>query len=326
MKRNLWIFGWAILLAGLVLTGCEKNVATILDDDAELEELVLDDENDYLFDWGIDDGSEDNLFSLNFDVSTMNGFSKPSAPIENVVRFGRLIKQRYPRTVIYRRTARDSALLFLERVLEGRFLIASRIGSDSSNADSMVIYRKPLRHIVRRKAIFTRRMPNSQGRRGWKLAAISLGQGNSPRATIRIHKLLVINAQGDSLVFTDPLKTMMHIPDEIPRFSRGEEVIVQVFLENSTSNPVYHPETGASETVILHYRRTRNKHGRTLFRFVGTNEEGWNVYQGNWKVQEAPRVYHVIVDVIDNGTIFDSDPETYPYNSVTWSSPYIVER
>ncbi|NOX37846.1 MAG: hypothetical protein GXO78_09955 [Calditrichaeota bacterium] len=326
MKRHLLMFGLSILIAGILFVGCEKNVTTILDEEAELEELVLDEENDYLFDWGIDDGSEDNLFSLNFRMSYPDGFNKPLTPIENVVRFGRIIKQRYPRTIIYRRTARDSALLFLERVLEGRFVIMSRIGSDSSNADSMVVYRKPLRHIVRRKAVFVPRTENPQGRRGWKLKAISLGQGNSPRSTIRIQKLVVINTAGDSLVFTDPLKTMMQIPEDIPRFSRGEEVTVQVYLTNNTSHPVYHPDTGATETVILHYSRSRKKRGRKLFTFMGTNEDGVNIYQGTWKVQEAPRVYHVIVDVIDNGTIFDSDPEMYPYNSVTWSCPYIVER
>lgn len=326
MKRNLLVFGLTIFIAGVVFMGCEKNATTVLDEEAELEELVLDEENDYLFDWGIDDGSEDNLFSLNFRVSGVEGYNKPQAPIENVVRFGRIIQQRYPRTIIYRRTDRDSARLFYERVLEGRFVIMSRIGSDSRNADSMVIYRKPLRHLVRRKAVFVRRAENQRGRRGWKLTAISLGQGNSPQTTIRIQKLVVINTTGDSLVFTDPLNTLMQIPQGIPHFSRGEEVTVQVYLTNHTRNPVYHPDTGASETVILHYRRSRRKHGRKLFTFMGTNEDGVNVYQGTWTVQEAPRVYHVIVDVIDNGTIFDSDPELYPYNSVTWSCPYIVER
>jgi hypothetical protein len=53
-------------------------------------------------------------------------------------------------------------------------------------------------------------------------------------------------------------------------------------------------------------------------------EEGMNVYEGNWVVGQWPGIHHAVIDIIDNGTIFDDDINTYPYNSTTWSTPYKV--
>jgi hypothetical protein len=53
-------------------------------------------------------------------------------------------------------------------------------------------------------------------------------------------------------------------------------------------------------------------------------DNGQNVYQGTWVVRDRFRVHHAVIDVIDNGSIFDDDVNLYPYNSVTWSTPYLV--
>ncbi len=331
MKRTMYVF--ALLIGvGLIFTSCQKNVGDVLDDEAELEQIVNDESSefeDYLMDYGIDDESEDNLFGMSR-MTAPFGLSKTLEPINNVFRFGRVITDRYARRVVFEQTAAhpDTARLYLERVLLGRFIIVEKFDSnDTTNADTVAIYRKPLKHIVRRRALFAKRAPENRPRvRNWRLIAISPGQGNSPGATVRIMKVEVYPENGDSLTFDTPLKPMMRVPDGLPQFDRGEMVTVRVYVENTSSNPVINPRTNSTELVMLHYARRRGSHHRKLFDFVGTDPEtGFNIYEGTWQVQErGPRVYHAIIDVIDSGTIFDSDADAYPYNSATWSCPYIV--
>jgi hypothetical protein len=63
-----------------------------------------------------------------------------------------------------------------------------------------------------------------------------------------------------------------------------------------------------------------------MFSYAGQDDEGNNVYKGQWTIGQWPGVHHAAIDVIDNGTIFDDDINTYPYNSTTWSTPYKVLR
>ncbi len=331
MKRTMYLLTLLIGL-GLIFTSCQKNISEVVDDETELEQIVNDENSDfedYLMDYGIDDESEDNLFGFSREGSPF-GFNKVMEPINNVFRFGRVITERYARRIVFEQTPAhpDTARLYMERVLMGRFVIVEKFDSnDTTNADTVAIYRKPLKHVVRRRALFAKRANDNRPRaRGWRLIAISPGQGNSPGATVRIAKVVVIPENGDSLVFDSPLRPMMSVPDGLPIFDRGETVTVRVLVENTSDNPVINPRTNSTELVMLHYARRRGNHHRKLFEFVGTDPEtGLNVYEGTWQVQErGPRVYHAIVDVIDSGTIFDSDADAYPYNSATWSCPYIV--
>ena len=132
---------------------------------------------------------------------------------------------------------------------------------------------------------------------------------------------------GDFIVFTDPLNTFLNLPDDIPTFSIGELITIKVLLENTTSNPVLDPNgSGATETALLHFGCNRHHRARKRFDFVGTDPNtGYNMYKGTWHVGQQPfRIRHAIIDAIDNGTIYDNDPNAFPYNSTTWSTPYRV--
>lgn len=185
--------------------------------------------------------------------------------------------------------------------------------------------------MVKRKAIFVKRHLNDHisdnpGRGRWRLQAVTLGAGAShPVRTIQIHEVVIYHSSGDSIVFTNPLETFLTVPDDIPTFDQGEMVMIRIKLENGTPNPVI-GQDGATETLLLHYGRNIHNHARKRFTFVGTDPStGYNVYEGSWQVGPQPfRLRHAIVDAIDNGTIYDDDASTYPYNSATWSSPYRV--
>lgn len=253
-----------------------------------------------------------------------SSFGKVFTPIDSVKRFGRKVLQR-PRRVItdVQRIGPDTIRVFTAREFVGQFVIFSK--PDDS---TVVRYTKPLRHVVRRVALYVRRNPNEvTGRRGWELAEVSLGQGNSvPMATIQIKEITITGSGGVSVVYTNPLHTMLSVPDDILLFSPGETVTVQVKLSNSTLNPVDPLGNGSTETVLLHFGVNRQHHARKRFEYVGVDPvTGDQVYEGSWTIGQQPfRLRHAVVDAIDNGTIFDDDATTYPYNSTTWSAPYRV--
>lgn len=319
MKRLIGLMA-TILLAMLLMPGCEKDSSQPLaeDDESIVTQMAQEEDDEYLFDEGIDDGSEDNMYD------GYSSFGKVFTPIDSVKRFGRKVLQR-PRRVItdVQRIGPDSIKVFTAREFVGQFVIFSK--PDDS---TVVRYTKPLRHVVRRVALYVRRNPNEvTGRRGWELAEVSLGQGNSvPMATIQIKEITITGSGGVSVVYTDPLHTMLSVPDDILLFSPGETVTVQVKLSNSTLNPVDPLGNGSTETVLLHFGVNRQHHARKRFEYVGVDPvSGDQVYEGSWTIGQQPfRLRHAVVDAIDNGTIFDDDATTYPYNSTTWSAPYRV--
>jgi hypothetical protein len=333
-----------IIALGLFLVvGCEKDSTPTSGDysnltDQELVEQSLLNENDpefediqdYLVDWGIDDGSEANMYN---GFSTFgDGLNLPKilSPIDNVIRFGRKINQRFPRKIVYRRISEDSIAVSIERVLAGRFFIFQKLDTLSTETDSFKVYTKPLTHRVRRNTIFVRRTNDEiirHPRRRWRLAAISLGDGIShPDPIVEIHQVTVESSGGTSLVFTDPLGTMLSIPDDLPTFTQGEVVTITTLVSNSSANPVINHSTGATETLLLHFGLIRIHRARKQFQYMGVDPTtGYHIYQGQWTVHEpAYRAFHAVVDVIDNGTIYDDDSEMYPYNSATWGCPYRV--
>jgi hypothetical protein len=143
--------------------------------------------------------------------------------------------------------------------------------------------------------------------------------------TLHINKIIV-EANNEIVEITDPLEYFQS-RKSVFTFNNGTKVNVKVYVSNDTQNPVFVPiGTDQTEIVRLHHarHRIRRYHKIKYFRYLG-KEEGMNVYQGNWTVGQWPGVHHAVIDVIDNGTIFDDDVTTYPYNATTWSTPYKVK-
>ena len=329
--KMLGIFLGIFLTTMVGIVGCEKDSSSAVDDNTlsemELQESVLDEENDYLLDWGIDDGSEGNIYDGYSSFPKAFGFPKIADSIDEVLRFGRIINHRFRRQFTFTRLNPDSVLVSVTRQLNGKFVI---FGVETNLQDTS-IYRKDLTHIARRKAIFVKRHASDQnqdnpGRGRWRIQSVTLGEGLSqPTETIQIHEVVVYNSMGDSIVFTDPLETFLAVPDDIPTFNTGETVTIRVKLENSTPNP-FIGQDGATETLLLHFGRNRYHHGRKRFTYMGIDPAtGYSIYEGFWQIGQQPyRVRHAIVDAIDNGTIYDDNEIAYPYNSTTWCAPYRV--
>ncbi len=330
MYRIISIFA-IVFMSLLSMFSCQKdtNSVSLQDDEAVVEELAVAEDSEYLFDLGIDDKNED--FMFNGYSSFGSGFGKVTAPIDTVLRYGRKVIRPPRRGIIdFRRISPDTIRVFLARGFAGQFFIFEK-GEDTTGTRPIIIHRKRLNHVAKRNATFVRRtssdVNSDHGRRHWRLAEVSLGQGNSrPEATIRINEISVVSSNGDSLGFVDPLHTFLEIPDDIPSFVPGDVVTVTVKLVNTTANPVDPFGNGSTETLLLHYGTNRHHHARKEFDYVGEDPiTGDQVYQGTWRIGQEPfRAYHAVIDAIDNGTIYDDDASTYPYNSMTWGIPYRV--
>jgi len=168
-----------ILLGLFLINGCEKDTNSALsdqqlEDNAITEILTSEDieESDYVVDWGIDDMNENSMYNGFSTFSPGSYFPKILTPIDSVVRFGRILNRRIPRTLLIRRVSPDTIVVHMERVWGGNFLILEQPLPE----DSLILHRKPLVHIVKRTAIFTKRFEDEDAlkdpRRRWKLSAI----------------------------------------------------------------------------------------------------------------------------------------------------------
>ncbi len=329
--KKLWVILAVFSLGIFLMTGCEKNSNSALSDqqleEQAVEETLLNDENEYLVDWGIDDVNENDMFDGFSTFGPNSILPKIQSPLNNVIRFGRKINNRFRRTMVIRRISQDSIMVHMERVLAGKFVIFDSVGPGVRPE----IYRKELRHRVMRNTLLVRRADGEDAqqdiRHRFRLAAVSLGEGASrPEPTVAIQQVTITGSSGDSTVFTDPLHTFLNIPDDLPTFVPGEEVRIRALVSNSAATVIPDTATGATETVLLHFGVSRLHRARKQFEYRGTDPvTGYHIYQGQWVVHEpVAHVFHAVVDVIDNGTIYDSDEQAFPYNSATWSSPYRV--
>jgi hypothetical protein len=330
--KQLVLFFLGIAL--LVLWGCSENsnpAESESSDEQAILEMIQDvetsDDADYFY-ASLDDESEDTFTDAVY--KPFDTFlSKPIVPL----RFGRVGRPILKDIRIIFNTD-TTATVYFRKILRGNFVV---LAADNSIQDMVSMYRvvRPMGHEFQRVAHFARRGDAAeQFRKGWRLVDFSMALGQSMSAedsnadvvnpTLQITKLLI--EADNTYEITDPLE-YFQTKENMFTFSPGEEVIVTVHVKNETLDPVVFPEDQGTELVRLHFARHRHRrfHGIRNFKWIGEDDEGNNMYQGAWTVMQRLRIHHTAIDVIDNGTIFDDDIEKYPYNSVTWSSPYKVK-
>ncbi len=319
--KNLVIF--FLLPAMVVIWGCNQQNPTesVLSDEQMIEQAIVEietDESEDFFYADVDEESEENF------ADATDGFlAKPIIPF----RFGRVRLQPVVKDIHMVFDTDSTATVSFRKVVRGKFV--SLVG-DKTELDTLKIYRtlRQMGHEIQRIAHFTK----IEGK--WRMKDVSMALGNSlgfveteserVHTTLQIEKIIV-EANNEIVEITDPLNYFQS-RESVFAFRNGTEVTVKVYVNNDTDNPVYVP-AGSEQTEIvrLHHarHRIRRHHKIRYFKYLG-QEEGMNVYKGNWAVGEWPGIHHAVIDVIDNGTIFDDDINTYPYNSTTWSTPYKV--
>jgi hypothetical protein len=315
-----------VIALHLILWGCSENTIPLdsaLSDEDQIRSEILNIEGsadeDYFY-ADIDEESEENFIEP-FESS----FQKPIVPL----RFGRIRLHPMVKNIQIVFTSDTTAEAHFYKVIHGNFV---SLVADTSEQDLINIYRtiRPMAHAFQRIVHFIKK----DGR--WMLDDFSMVLGNSLNAinttnaemvntTLQIKKL-VVEANDQSIEITDPLD-YFQTRENLFSFKFGTKVKLSVYVNNTTINPVGFPGIPEqTEFVRLHHarHRLRRLHKINMFRYVGKDDNGYNVYEGSWVIGEWRGVYHAAIDVIDNGTIFDDDIHKYPYNSTTWSTPYKI--
>lgn len=312
----------SIMLLLIIVWGCSNKgpVDSALSDEQEIIAEITNIENtedeDYFYS-DLNEESEENFFKCSDSF-----LEKPVIPF----RFGRIGLKPVIKNIYIEFTSDTTATAYFYKVLRGRFV--SLVG-DTSHSDTLKIYRtvRPMGHEFNRIVHFVKRDKR------WRMKDFSLALGNSlgvvdsniVKTTLMITKMIV-SANDLSIEITDPLE-YFQTRQSVFTFPYGTEVKVKVHVKNETENPVYVP-AGSEQTEIvrLHHarHRFRRMHGIKRLSYAGKDNDGNNVYEGSWFIGQWRGIHHAAIDVIDNGTIFDDDVNTYPYNSTTWSTPYKV--
>lgn len=320
MKILTSIFSISLLL---IIWGCSKDnspLTTEMTAEQQIYDAIANiegsEDEDYIY-ADIDEESESN-FTEPFD----SFLQKPIVPL----RFGRIRMHPISKDIRIVFTTDSTAEVFIYKVIKGKFIT---LAADTSKVDTIDIYHtiRPMEHEVQRIIHFVKKNDR------WKMSEFSLALGNSlsnddsktVSATVNITKLIV-SANGEVIEITNPLD-YFQTRQNVFSYGFGAEVKLTVHIKNETMNPVYFPQgTEQTELVRLHHarHRLRKLHRIKVFTYRGKDDEGNNIYEGTWFIGDRLGVHHAIIDVIDNGTIFDDDMETYPYNSTSWSTPYKV--
>ncbi len=317
-----------IILFGISLVwlaSCQRNTTgnDELNQDPETTaaiQSVLEDSTDLFFD-GLDDASEDNIDVD--DPTWMGGTSLSKTAAKSKIRFGRIATHPVERNIQINLDTDSTATAYIYTKFVGRFIV-HKFYMDS---DSVAIEKffKPMVHEVQRIVHLRKFRDTDNPRKNWKIVDVSMSYGASPNNNVEIVQLEVLPQGYDSVTVTDPL-TYFQNGASMFSYARFTEIKLRVTVSNTSANPVIFPEgTQATEAVRLIYGRNRQGHfARSWFKWVGQDANGNNIYEGIWTVRQFRGIHHAIIDVVDNGTILNSDNDLYPYNSVTWATPYRV--
>jgi hypothetical protein len=307
-----------IRLAGLLIgitvllfsIGCDKNPASVADN-AEEEAIrqVIEENEDYITAAGLnDDGAQ----PMVYEYGDMGKISEMITPL----RFGRKgqfrlenISIEYPEP--------NLAVATIMHSFNGSCYILAEDTTDTNTVGKL--YRKGMENKITRRVVLRKQQQAGNRHRNWRMRRISGSLTESRQTTLDFEWIKIQTADGQEWIFEDPLDIIADL-DSIPTFSHRDSV--KIFVKINNSSP-YSEMPG--EEVMLRYRNDRGMHrARKEFNDEGLYPDenaGDGIYSGWWLVGDRRGVFHVFVDAIDNGTLYD---DQLPYNSKVWGFPYIV--
>ncbi|UCF30606.1 MAG: hypothetical protein JSV26_11235 [bacterium] len=206
----------------------------------------------------------------------------------------------------------NTATVTVTHFAAGGFHVARDIGR------VLVLWGVPLADTAVRHAEFVKKPW------GWKLTAISpvdISLTDDPRQSVWISRIRVYSG-GELVWSTDSPSSLYSVPEGIPTFLSGEEVLVEADIVR-TDDSVWTP----AEFVFLHRPAHTILGGMTrdLMFDDGTNGDavaGDGTYSRTYTIGPHAGRHFAVVDVIDAAAFMEQDA---PYNSGAWGMPYIVE-
>jgi len=276
-------------------------------------------------------------FSSNTEVTMEDGEMYPaeygsvgkiSADI-TPLRFGRFIRS-VTRTVEVTMEPGDSiAVANVTKDIFGVF----RIRGIDGDMDTVTVV-KEFHDRAMKKMVF-RRVARDTDRwwRNWIPVGTSLVAGGTvePNDNIEITMTELFLPNGDTVVVTDPLSHLLryrwepmfaprdsagHDRPPVPELIDGQQLTMRVTVRSAS------PDT---DLVALRFGCDALHKRRALMRLVSEEDNGdgtWTrAYERMWTVPPPRGFFHVAVDAMTHGTIFDDEE---PYSVSWWGVPYRV--
>ena len=183
----------------------------------------------------------------------------------------------------------------LSKHMTGSLVIVPRLASDSTQADSVNVIRKPLDKTLTRRVMLQRVL--IAGVRRWRVVAVTGAFVTTPGATTNIVSLRLQSTSGVDTTITDPLQ--WHALKRVVKFTPSDTVTVTV-TTSRTNDLVYIHRTD------WRHRLRSNGDGTYTFSWVTTPLSGWRFFG---------------IQAMSNSSLMD---DTAAYDSQAWHMPFRV--
>ncbi|MBC8215143.1 MAG: hypothetical protein H8E64_01355 [Candidatus Marinimicrobia bacterium] len=324
MKNILYI----LIVAGLVLTSCEDKQGTYAAIEAELEELLRNDDAFGMDGFG-DEGAVSEEYEEGLEDASAKLLTGDDYPPDSIwhYRFGRRIES-FNRDIQYTHEE-DEVLADITWTIEGLFIIKV-FDTTATMIDSVA---KEFTNNFQRKIRFERLSTVDENGREWRVKEFTMGVGGIGEK-VAITKLEYFIATEDStwdsqfiMESENVLETFISRED-IPTFPMWSLVKVEVTVSNE--DPIYDYRSG--EGVLMHFGIDRRHKARR--RMFDDGEHGGDLVPLNnvftmIRLMHGPgwghdaRVFRAFFDVMDYGTLFQTQTDVH---TAFWGLPYKCVR
>jgi hypothetical protein len=314
------------LTLGLILTGCEDQQTDLSDIEAELRQLIQDDEAlriDGLNDNGAVEVEYDEGLELDGGLAKILADTLWPGTDAYRIRFGRQITGMETAVDFDIDQENGVAIANLSRTLTGNFIVVA-IDSNHAVVDSFV---KPFESVFNRKVRFVRVSGNDSNsdRRHWRVDALTIGVGGTGDK-VAISQIQIFSSDSTVADYTftaDEVGDLFIARDSLPTFLAWRPLRVEVTVENA--GPEFPYLSG--ESVMLHYGRDRHHKARRLMFDNGQFGDAVandNVFTRVWRMHGPGmgfprRIFGAFVDVIDFGTLYAEEEAVH---TAVWALPY----
>ena len=325
MKRTTMVLMAAVMLTGVLVTGCKKdngpdeaapvgvtNEEQAMQYFAKSDEFVANDEETF---------ADKSIES--FDYGT---FGKVDAAI-TPLRWGRFVTS-VTRTVTTTIQPGDTiAIAMVDKSISGTLKIRGVNGTGDT-----VTIEKPFNDLSKRNVIF-KRVNRSTDRfwLNWVPVATSLVEGGtaSPNNQIEITKLVLYVSTTDTITIADPnayflryrwLKLFNGGRKDVPEYLAGQGLKLQVTVVSASAD---------TDLVALRYGVSGNNHKRVRLALASEVNNGDGTYTRVFEIaRTAPQFvhfhrgwFHMGIDAVTRATLMD---DAAPYSVSWWGVPYRV--
>lgn len=214
----------------------------------------------------------------------------------------------------------DTAYGKYTQMFEGVLYIAGSFGQNTPNADTLL--QKPFTTIITRNIIFIRTGNSDKPLLNWRIAAVSLPEGGTMNTNVKIKKITVSPANGDTISVNDPNSYYLSRGPgwwrQIPFFKPSKPVTVKVEVNSAYADTDFVTLTHGADFKGFH----REKVKFDLVSSIQTADGYDKVYSNTFYPHRFPGYFNAVINVYSKQEIFDN---AAPVEIDSWGIPYIVK-